>query len=209
MHISKRVLILHPLPQVWRALSDIHLVAECLPGASITDDIGDNRYKGRFLIKLGPIAASFVGEVAIETQPMAHIGRVSGKGADARSSSRVSGSLSYRLTGIEPAVTQIEVDSEINLGGTLAQFNKLATMQEVTNRITEQFVTSLEEKLAKASSAAGLATTQSSVTRTEPLNVGKLAWVAIASRILIFVRWLLDRAKARTMRLPSRRDLSH
>jgi carbon-monoxide dehydrogenase small subunit len=154
VEITKTVEVAHPVERVWQALCDINLVADCLPGASITADLGDDRYKGRFHVRLGPLAAAFDGEVGIERQPQTLSGTVSGKGADAKSSSRASGALNYRLEREDAGRTRISVQSEINLAGSLAQFGKAAVMQEIANRITLQFVTNLERRLAETAKAA-------------------------------------------------------
>jgi carbon monoxide dehydrogenase subunit G len=159
VEITKTVEVAHPVELVWQALCDINLVANCLPGASITGDLGEDRYKGRFQVKLGPLAAAFDGEVGIERQPETLSGTVSGKGADAKSSSRASGALNYRLEREDAGRTRISVQSEIALAGSLAQFGKAAVMQEVANRITLQFVANLERRLAASAAAAEPAAT--------------------------------------------------
>src|SRR5690349_9682351 len=133
MQIKKTVEVAHPLDTVWRALCDIELVAACLPGASITEALGGDKYKGRFQVKVGPLAAAFAGEVAIERNEQDHSATVSGKGTDAKSSSRASGSLSYKLEKAGPATTRIVVDSQVDLAGALAQFGKGAVMNEIAN----------------------------------------------------------------------------
>jgi len=90
MEIEKSFELAYAPELVWDALADVHLVAECLPGASIIGDLGQDRYKGRFSVKLGPLAAAFEGEVAIERRPDERAGTVSGKGIDKGSSSRAS-----------------------------------------------------------------------------------------------------------------------
>src|SRR5690606_4845620 len=131
----------HPRDVVWRGMNDVHVVAQCLPGASIVEDIGDNRYKGRMLVKVGPMAATFDGQIAIESRPQEWTAVVSGRGADTRSSSRASGSMTYRLAdGTTPGATRVDVVSNINLAGPLAQFGKSSVIQEVANRITAEFM---------------------------------------------------------------------
>ena len=44
---------------VWKKLADVSFVAECLPGASIVGVLGDDRYRGRMSVKVGPMAAAF------------------------------------------------------------------------------------------------------------------------------------------------------
>src|ERR1700712_5942573 len=98
MKIEKNFELKHPRELVWSRMNDVHLVAQCLPGASIVEDLGAGRYKGRMSVKVGPMAAAFDGEIAIESRPAEWTAIVSGKGADSRSSSRASGSMTYWLT---------------------------------------------------------------------------------------------------------------
>ena len=190
MQITKTVEIARPIDAVWQALCDINLVADCLPGASITGDLGEDRYKGRFQVKVGPLAASFDGEVAIEQRPETRSATVSGKGADAKSSSRASGALNYRLEAAGAAATQIKVDSQINLAGALAQFGKAAVMQEIANRITGQFVKNLE---ARQAVNAPVEANEAAVTpppAAQPLDAGNLVWSILRDRIVAFFRRL-------------------
>ena len=197
MKIEKHFEVARSRQTVWEALGDVRLVAECLPGAAIVEDLGENRHKGRFSIKLGPLAASFDGEVAIDRKPEDWTGIVSGKGADARSASRASGSMTYRLAEDGPDSTRVEVVSEINLAGALAQFGKAGVIQEVANRITAEFVRNFEAKLAgphAGNSAAAAATPGGAPAAAPPsLNAGALLWSIVKERILGLWRRLTGR----------------
>src|SRR5438270_12561278 len=50
MKLEKSFDINRPREAVWDAFGDVHLVAACLPGASITDDLGAGNYKGKFAL---------------------------------------------------------------------------------------------------------------------------------------------------------------
>lgn len=180
---------------VWQAMGDLYLVAECLPGARIVEDLGGNRYKGQFSIKLGPLAASFDGDVSIERNPDDWTAVVSGKGSDARSSSRASGSMTYRLSATGPDATHVDVTSEINLAGALAQFGKAAVIEAIASRITAEFVRNFEARLARPATGAGSIvsaesaptppnpTLQASENSSDRLNVGALLWSILRNRI--------------------------
>jgi carbon monoxide dehydrogenase subunit G len=164
-------------------MNDVTLVAQCLPGASIVEKLEDNRYKGRMSVKVGPMAAAFDGEIAIESRPVDWTAIVSGKGADSRSSSRASGSMTYRLTGRAPGVTRVEVVSDINLAGSLAQFGKGAIMQEIANRITAEFVRNFEQALSATPGSAPVEATES-----QSLDAGSLLWSVLRERFLALFR---------------------
>jgi carbon monoxide dehydrogenase subunit G len=188
MKIEKNFQIQHPREFVWSRMNDVHFVAQCLPGASIVENLGDHRYRGRLSVKVGPMAASFDGEVGIESKPQEWTAVVSGKGADARSSSRATGSMTYRLTeGSSPAATRVDVTSDINLAGPLAQFSKGAVMQEVANRITAEFVRNFEQALCAASGQPQSGSAVSAAPN-QPLDAGNLLWTIIRERFVALFR---------------------
>jgi len=204
MKIEKQFVLTVPRPAVWDAMGDVRLVADCLPGAAIVEDVAPGRHKGRFSVKLGPLAANFNGEVAIERAPAAWSATVAGKGTDTRSASRASGSLSYRLSETSPSTTQVDVVSEIVLAGALAQFGKAGVVQEVANRMTAEFVRNLEAKLGAASDAMATLDERSSVnpkaglgadvnggsgSAGASLNLGTLLVAIIKSRLAALLRW--------------------
>jgi carbon monoxide dehydrogenase subunit G len=188
MKIEKNFQLQHPREFVWNRMNDVHFVAQCLPGASIVEDLGEHRYKGRLSVKVGPMAASFDGEVTIESRPAQWTAVVSGKGADARSSSRATGAMTYSLTEAgSPGATRVDVTSDINLAGPLAQFSKGAVMQEVANRITAEFVRNFEQALSTAPGEAEAVATNSTAPN-QPLDAGNLLWSIIRERFLALFR---------------------
>ncbi|MEA2977756.1 MAG: uncharacterized protein QOF19_3276 [Alphaproteobacteria bacterium] len=188
MKIEKNFELQHPREFVWSRMNDLYFVAQCLPGASIVEELGEHRYKGRMSVKVGPMAASFDGEVVIESQPREWTATVSGKGADARSSSRATGAMTYRLsTGRASGATRVDVVSDINLAGPLAQFGKGAVMQKVANRITAEFVRNFESALSAAPGAVN-AGPQESTASSQPLDAGNLLWSILRERFLALFR---------------------
>jgi len=202
MKITKQFSLAYPRDVVWKAMGDVYQVAECLSGASIVEDMGDNRYKGKFSVKVGPMAASFAGEVGIERKPEDWTAVVTGKGADARSGSRATGSMTYALAARAADQTDVDVLCEINLAGALAQFGKGAVIQEIANRITAEFVRNFEAKVAPSApaDASRPQTRQQESTpqmprAAESLDVGNLFWTMMKERIAAFFRRLSGGSK--------------
>jgi uncharacterized protein len=188
MKIEKTFELNHPRTFVWEKFSDVAFVAECLPGASIIDTLGENRYKGRMSVKVGPMAANFDGEIAIETRQQDWTGVVSGKGADARSSSRANGSLTYCLTASAPGGTQIAITADFNLAGALAQFGKGPIIQEIANRITAAFVQNFEAKLTAPPTAGGETAKVGASAPPNTLNAGGVLWNVLRDHVVAFLR---------------------
>ncbi len=195
MEIQKTFELAASPDRVWDAFGDVTLVAACLPGAEIIDALGGDRWKGRFSVKLGPLAAAFEGEVAVARQPQERLGSVSGKGSDRGSGSRASGTLRYRVAAAEPGRSRVEVVCELTLAGALAQFGKAGVIREIANRITAAFARNFEARLAAAApSAAPPATAQPAA--PPALDAGGLLWSILRDRIVAFFRALFGR-KAR------------
>jgi carbon monoxide dehydrogenase subunit G len=195
--IEKTFTIRQPRAHVWDKLNDVRFVAECLPGASIVGELGDNRYKGQMSIRVGPMAATFNGEITVDSDREDWRGVVSGKGADSGSGSRASGSLSYALADAgSPAMTRVETVSDINLAGPLAQFGKGPIVQEIANRITTAFVSNFETRLAPAATTADPAATPPAAampSQQPSLDAGALLWAVLRGRLSSFFRKLFGR----------------
>jgi carbon monoxide dehydrogenase subunit G len=209
MKIEKSFEINRPREAVWDAFGDLHLVAGCLPGASIAEDLGGGNYKGKFALKLGPMAASFGGDVAIERKREEWTAIVSGKGADQRSGSRANGSMTYRLSGGEGGgATRVDVVSEINLAGALAQFGKAGVIQEVASRLTNEFVRNFEAKLeaaprtndamaasATTSASPGASNSAAASQAPQALNAGSLLWSILRDKMIDLLRRLTGKSQ--------------
>ena len=58
--------VAQPIDKVWRFFDDIPQVAACLPGAELTEDLGDDKYQGKVAIRMGPVKLQFAGNAEIK-----------------------------------------------------------------------------------------------------------------------------------------------
>ena len=151
MKINQSFSVKQPRADVWELFQDIPALAQCMPGAMLTQDNGDGTYKGQVAIKLGPFTAAFEGEAKHDPQPAEFSGDVVGKGIDKRGGSRSSLTMSYRLTESEDG-TEVAVDADVRLSGPIAQFGRAGIMQETAGLLIEQFVGNIEQKLTSRAS---------------------------------------------------------
>lgn len=152
-------LVNYPRQQVWDLFGRVQDVASCLPGASLTGEPTLEHVEGQIRIKVGPIAADFRGEAAIERDESSYSGRIVGAGSDARSSSATRGMISYRLLPADDGQsTEVAMTIGYTLTGMLAQVGRAGVVQDVAARLTSAFVRNLEARLggkAVADSSAG------------------------------------------------------
>jgi carbon-monoxide dehydrogenase small subunit len=149
VNITNQFEVKRPVDAVWAMFQDVPAVAQCLPGAALTDDKGDGAYAGHVEVKLGPMSAKFEGEATITPDAAAKSGHIEGKGADKAGGSRGHVKVDYGLTASERGTT-VTVDANITLSGAIAQFGRTGLVEEMSRRLIDEFVSCLEAKMAAA-----------------------------------------------------------
>jgi carbon monoxide dehydrogenase subunit G len=181
MEITKRFELALPPERVWAGLSDIRLVAGCLPGASITDELPGGGYKGRMSVKLGPLSVAFNGEMNVERREAEKVAVVRGKGNDPKSNTRVQATMTYSVkAGPTANAAVVEMVSDIVLSGALAQFGKAAVIQEVAGHMSADFARNFTARMSPAKAAAEQAAAQAPA---KELNGFAMAGRVLWSRI--------------------------
>ncbi|MCP4966273.1 MAG: SRPBCC family protein [bacterium] len=132
---------------VWALFEDLPELAQCLPGAELTEHHDDGRCAGQVEAKLGPITATFDGEATVVSDTATRTGTVSGKGVDRRGGSRAQLTVAYKLLEIEGG-TRVTVDADVVLSGAAAQFGRIGLLKEMTGKIIGEFVQCVEAKLS-------------------------------------------------------------
>jgi carbon-monoxide dehydrogenase small subunit len=135
-----------PLADVWRAIRDPYLVAECIPGARVIE-VTDDRLRGEVRASLGPIETLFSGEGRISFDDAALRAEIVGDGRDGRTGTRLSARGVVRLKAIDAATTGATVTIDHTLRGPLAQFARGAVVQEFAAAIASDFAARLEARL--------------------------------------------------------------
>jgi carbon monoxide dehydrogenase subunit G len=65
MLITNDFEVAQPVDKVWQFFGDIPMVAACLPGAELTENLGDDKYGGKVAIRMGPVRLQFSGTAEI------------------------------------------------------------------------------------------------------------------------------------------------
>jgi carbon-monoxide dehydrogenase small subunit len=127
-------------------LGDIGRVVRCLPGAILTEAPQAENVRGKFSVKLGPIAATFSGEARIIRDDGSRRGLVLGAGSDPLSGSRAAGEIEYVVLPAS-AGARMEIAMRAALAGPLAQFSRAGIVDDLVARIVEAFARNLEASL--------------------------------------------------------------
>ncbi len=160
-----------PRDDAWRLLNDVPAVVPCMPGAELVEVAGENEWKAKLHVKLGPIALQFLADVTREEMDEGG-GRVvlAVKAREAKGRGSADATIESRLSGREGG-TQVEIATDLELRGAVAQYGR-GVVPDVATRLTDQVARGIAAKLA----AVGSETSPSAV----PAPVGGLRLVFAA-----------------------------
>lgn len=177
MQITQDFEVARPVDQVWDMFQDVRAVAQCLPGATLHEDKGNNVYTGSIAVKLGPMAANFEGEATITPDATNRTALIDGRGVDKRGGSRGQVKVTYRLNPTASGGTQVAIDAEVTLAGPAAQFGRTGLVNEMSRRLITDFATCLEAKLGAPSLEAAQEIVAPEVRPLTLFVQSLLAWV--------------------------------
>mgnify|MGYP000249114173 CR=1 FL=1 len=145
--IEKTFTVHQPLDKVWSYLSDPAKVIPCVPGAELTEQVGEGDYRGTVSLKVGPISVRYKGEITIDVcDPETHTIRLVGRGLDSHGKGSASMSLWGQARALEDNTTEVINRIEISVAGMLAQFGT-RLIEDVSGRLFGQFITCFEALL--------------------------------------------------------------
>ena len=148
--LNQQFSVAHPPEQVFAMFYDIATIAACLPGASLTASPKPERVEGAIRVRIGPIAATFLGAARLERNPADMSGRIVGIGNDRRSRSSTQGEIRYRLVPIEQG-TRVDLSIGYTLTGMLAQVGRPGLVRDLVARLIAEFAGNLDRRLSGTS----------------------------------------------------------
>jgi carbon monoxide dehydrogenase subunit G len=145
-----------PVDHLWAYLLDVERVAPCMPGAELTETIDDRNWKGKVLMKLGPVSLSFAGSVSMDERDDAgHRVVLHAKGMEQKGKGAANAVVTSWL---EPGdgVTTVKMQADITLTGAVAQLSR-GLLPDISKKLTQQFADCLQASMAtsEATEAAG------------------------------------------------------
>jgi carbon monoxide dehydrogenase subunit G len=156
--------VAQPVDRVWQFFQDIPQVATCLPGAELTDDLGDDKYRGRVAVRMGPVRLRFAGTADItERNEQARRIVVHANGAEERGRGQASMVITAQLTAAGRG-TKVAVTQDLQLAGAAAQYGR-GMISDVTAVLMRDFSANMQDRIARidrGESAGQLAATAAS-----------------------------------------------
>jgi uncharacterized protein len=175
IRIEKTFQVQEPLERVWKFISDPRKVANCLPGAQITEAVDDRTFKGVIKVQVGPSVTDYKGQVQIERlDDEKHEIELVGKGQDIRGKGSASMKMTGRVQSLSDGSTEVVSVAEVNVVGLLAQMGG-RMIQEVSNQMfaafSSNFAARLQQEKAPSSDPAQAPTATEEVKPIQALPV--------------------------------------
>jgi carbon monoxide dehydrogenase subunit G len=141
-----------PAADAWRILTDLERLAPCLPGAQLTDVVGDV-YHGQVKVKVGPIVAQFKGQASFVSRDDAgYTASLKAEGRDTAGKGNASATITAVLRPTGETSATCTVDTDLNITGKVAQFGRGA-LADVSDKLLLQFVDNLNALIASGGGA--------------------------------------------------------
>lgn len=145
MQIKDSLTIAAPQEKVWELFFDIPRLSQCVPGVESVEVLDDGTYRGKLVVKVGPIKSQFGGIVTLTEVDPPH--RIAGtlEGDDKANASSVKASFSSTLTSVVEG-TEATFVMDVNLRGRLAQFGG-PVINATAKKLTAEFAKNLRAQL--------------------------------------------------------------
>ena len=145
MEMSGEYRIPAPREKVWAALNDPAVLKECIPGCQSLEKKSDNELAAVVVLKMGPIKATFNGEVTLKNLEPPHSYTIAGEGKGGVAGF-AKGGADVTLKEDGPDATILTYAAKADVGGKIAQLgSRLIT--STSKKLAGQFFSNFGEKV--------------------------------------------------------------
>ena len=148
MLITNDFEVAQPVDRVWQFIQDIPQVASCLPGAELTDKTGDDSYRGKVAVRMGPVRLQFAGTADItERDEQAKRLVVTASGAEERGRGQASMVVTAQLSAAGRG-TKVAVTQDLQLAGAAAQYGR-GMISDVSAVLMRDFSANMADRITR------------------------------------------------------------
>lgn len=151
MRSEKTLTISSPPDEVWAQITDLTVLAECLPGARVESVDANGTAHGMMSLRVGAIVANFQGTATVSRRDdddrVVEV-TADAAGAQGRAQARIVGRVSP-----DPAGSRLDLTVSVDITGQLARLGQ-GMADPVIDRLVERFGVALAERVGGAPPAA-------------------------------------------------------
>jgi carbon monoxide dehydrogenase subunit G len=142
-----------PIDEVYETLLDVDKVAPAMPGAQVTDHVGEDAYKVAIKVKLGPMTMNYRGDVEVRDKDSeAHRATMHVKAREARGQGNATADVVMSLDPRDGG-THATIAADVQLAGRAAAMGR-GLIEDVSAKLVDQFANNLQEMLAGGNGGA-------------------------------------------------------
>lgn len=131
---------------VWQDIRDPGVMAQCIPGCALAEQIDASSYRAVVVVKFGPISARFNLVVEVVEEVALELVRTKARGEEGTRASVVSSDNVLTLSEPEPGVTDVTWSAEVQLSGRLGKYG-LGLMRKKAESLSAEFVKAFAARL--------------------------------------------------------------
>jgi uncharacterized protein len=126
-----------PRQQVWDALNDPEVLRASIPGCESVEREGEDQFKARVALKIGPMSAKFAGKVKLQNINAPEGYTISGEGSGG-AMGFAKGGADVALAEAGPAETLLNYNVKAQVGGKIAQLGA-RLVDSTAKQMADQF----------------------------------------------------------------------
>lgn len=159
---------------------DAERVVPCMPGAELKEVVDDSTWKAAMGVKLGPVGMQFLVDVKLlERDDSSQRVTLGVSGRDTRGKGGAEGTVVSDLTALDGGGTRVHMDTDLRFSGQVAQLGRPGVVQDVSNKLVDQFAECIRAQLSATPEEAAAAVVQAQ----KPISGLSLAVAALVSSI--------------------------
>ncbi|MBZ9796566.1 SRPBCC family protein [Mesorhizobium sp. ES1-4] len=134
-----------PVQKVWEALNDPAILKDAIPGCQSLEMKSATEMAARVVLKIGPIKATFNGEVTLKNLKPPHAYTIQGEGKGGIAGF-AKGGADVTLTADGPDATVLRYAAKAEVGGKIAQLGS-RLIESTSKKLAGQFFSAFSEKV--------------------------------------------------------------
>ena len=131
---------------LWNMLMDVEILPKIVPGISKLEKTGENTYKSTLEVKFGPVSGKFTGDMQMED--IRHQKTFTLKAQQHNKIGTVNSVMKIELMPLSDKETEVAFSGDVTISGLMKMMGE-KILGGVTDMLTKQFFTNLDNEIAK------------------------------------------------------------
>lgn len=142
-----------PIETVWRALNDVEVLRQAIPGCEALEKTAETSMTARVVLKIGPIKAKFDGAVELQNLNPPHSYTIAGEGKGGLAGF-AKGGADVALVEDGPNATLLTYEVKAEVGGKIAQLGS-RLIESTSKKLAGEFFSTFRTVVEGAPQVTG------------------------------------------------------